>query len=198
MKNLTQGNPLKLILQFAFPLLIGQLFQLFYSLADTRIVGETLGEQALASVGATSTLSDLLINLLIGVLNGFAIITASYFGANDEKNLKKSIGNSILLGIGTAIVISAVSLCFLSPILQALNISPELLPSARSYISIILTGLLAPTLYNLCASILRAMGDSFTPLIFLIVSNNNPVLLRQSQGHPLLPPRLNSLISLVF
>ena len=91
MKNLTIGKPLKLIMTFALPLFVGQLFQLFYSLADTRIVGATLGEEALAAVGATSTLSDLLVGLLNGITNGFAIVIATRFGANDEKGMKKAI-----------------------------------------------------------------------------------------------------------
>jgi len=170
MKNLTEGKPLKLILQFALPLFIGQLFQLFYSLVDTRIVGETLGEAALAAVGSTSTLSDLLMSLLIGTLNGFSIVIATCFGAKNESNMKKSIAGTILFGTGMAIIISVLSLCFLTPLLQFLNISTDLLPNAKAYISVILAGLVVGTLYNICASILRAIGDSFTPLLFLILS----------------------------
>ena len=170
MKNLTEGKPLKLILQFALPLFIGQLFQLFYSLVDTRIVGETLGEAALAAVGATSTLSDLLMSLLIGILNGFGIVIATYFGAKNETNMKKAIACTIFFGTGMAVIISTFSLIFLSPILQFLNVSADLLPNAKSYISVILAGLVIATLYNVCASILRAIGDSFTPLLFLILS----------------------------
>ena len=170
MKNLTEGKPLKLILQFALPLFIGQLFQLFYSLVDTRIVGETLGESALAAVGATSTLSDLLMSLLIGILNGFGIVIATYFGAKNENNMKKAIAGTILFGTGMAIIISVLSLCFLTPLLQFLNVSMDLLPNARAYIRVILAGLVIATLYNICASILRAIGDSFTPLLFLILS----------------------------
>jgi len=170
MKNLTEGKPLKRILQFALPLFVGQLFQLFYSLVDTRIVGETLGETALAAVGSTSTLSDLLMSLLIGILNGFGIVIATYFGAKNELNMKKAIASTIFFGTGAAIIISVLSLCFLSPILQFLNVSGDLLPNARSYISVILAGLIIATLYNICASILRAIGDSFTPLLFLILS----------------------------
>ena len=170
MKNLTQGKPLKLILMFALPLFVGQLFQLFYSLVDTRIVGSTLGETSLAAVGATSTLSDLLMSLLNGITNGFAIIIATYFGAKNEKAMKKAMGGTILLGIMAAVIISILSLLFLSPILSFLHISQDLLPQARAYISVILIGLIAATSYNICAAILRAMGDSFTPLIFLIIS----------------------------
>ncbi|MBQ4536436.1 MAG: MATE family efflux transporter [Lachnospiraceae bacterium] len=170
MRNLTEGKPLKLILLFALPLFVGQLFQLFYSLVDTRIVGATLGDTALAAVGATSTLSDLLMSLLNGVTNGFAIVIATYFGAGNEKAMKKAVAGTILLGIAAALFVSVVSLFALSPILRFLNISEELLPQARSYIGIILIGLLAATAYNICAAILRAVGDSFTPLIFLMIA----------------------------
>ena len=170
MKNLTNGKPLKLILLFAVPLFIGQLFQLFYSLVDTRIVGSTLGEEALAAVGSTTLLSDMLTGLLNGFTNGFALIIATFFGANDTKSMKKAVGGTVLLGIASAISVSALCLLFLSPILRFMNISDDLLPQARSYIAVILAGLLAATLYNVCAAILRAIGDSFTPLIFLIIS----------------------------
>ena len=170
MKNLTEGKPLKLILQFASPLFIGRIFQLFYSLVDTRIVGATLGEAALAAVGSTSTLSDLFISLLNGITDGFGIVIATYFGAKNEKHMKKAIGNAIIFATTMAILISVISLRFLSPILNFLNISQDLRTNAESYISIILIGLITATLYNICASILRAVGDSFTPLIFLIIS----------------------------
>ena len=170
MKNLTHGKPLKLILLFAIPLFIGQLFQLFYSLVDTRIVGSILGDEALAAVGATSSFSEMLLSLLNGLTNGFALIIAAFFGADDTKNMKKAVGGTVLLGVISSICISVVCLLFLSPILRFMNVSDELLPQAKSYISIILAGLLAATLYNVCAAILRAIGDSFTPLIFLIIS----------------------------
>ena len=170
MKKMTSGNPLKLILSFALPLFVGQLFQLFYGLVDTRIVGATLGENALAAVGATSTLNDLLIALLNGITNGFAIIIATYFGARDEKHMKKAVGGTVVLGIAAALFISVFSLLFLTPILNFLNIAPNLLSQAKAYISVILAGLIAATCYNICAAILRAIGDSFTPLIFLIIS----------------------------
>lgn len=170
MKNLTHGKPLKLILLFAVPLFIGQLFQLFYSLVDTRIVGSTLGDDALAAVGATTTLSEMLLSLLNGFTNGFALVIATFFGADDTQNMKKAVGGTVLLGIVSSICISALCLLFLSPILRFMNVSAELLPQAKSYIAIILAGLLASTLYNVCAAILRAIGDSFTPLIFLIIS----------------------------
>ena len=170
MKDLTTGKPIKIILLFAIPLFIGQLFQLFYSLADTRIVGAILGETSLAAVGATTTLSDFLIGLLNGFTNGCAIIIATYFGSGDRDNMKKAIGGTILSGIVLSVLISAGCLLFLPWILGALNVADFLMAESRAYIGIVLAGLLAATLYNVCAAILRALGDTFTPLLFLILA----------------------------
>ena len=170
MKDLTTGKPIKIILLFAIPLFIGQLFQLFYSLADTRIVGAILGETSLAAVGATTTLSDFLIGLLNGFTNGCAIIIATYFGSGDRDNMKKAIGGTILSGIVLSVLISAGCLLFLPQILGALNVADFLMAESRAYIGIVLAGLLAATLYNVCAAILRALGDTFTPLLFLILA----------------------------
>lgn len=170
MKDLTKGKPIRLILLFAVPLFVGQLFQLFYSLADTRIVGQTLGNEALAAVGATTTLSDMLLSFLNGLTNGFAIVIATCFGAKDERQMKKAMGGTILLGSCCAVVLSGLCLLNMSGLLKLLNISPELFAAARGYIGIVIAGLLAATLYNICAAMLRAIGDSFTPLLFLILA----------------------------
>ena len=170
MKDLTSGKPLKLIITFAIPLFIGQLFQLFYSLVDTRIVGQILGENALAAVGSTTSLSDMLVGLLNGLTNGFAIIISTFYGAKDYIHMKKSIAATLLLSIGFTVVISLLCLLLNNPILNLLNVSDILLPQAKSYICIILAGLIASTIYNAYAAILRAIGDSFTPLIFLVIS----------------------------
>lgn len=169
MKSLTKGKPIKVILLFAIPLYIGQLFQLCYSLIDTRIIGGTLGEVSLAAVGATTSLSDMLIEFLNGIICGFGIIISTFFGAKDEKNMKKAVGGTIVLGMAGTIIISAASLILLPQILKVLNISDELMPQSAAYIGIILAGLIAATLYNICAAVLRAIGDSYTPLIFLII-----------------------------
>lgn len=171
MKSLTKGKPLKVILAFAIPLYIGQLFQLFYGLVDTRIIGQTLGEASLAAVGTTTSLSELLIEFLYGIICGFGIIIAHFFGAKDEKKLKKAIGGTVILSLGITIAISGIGLIFLPQILDFMNVSEELSSEAYTYIRIIIIGLVATTFYNICAVILRAIGDSFTPLIFLIISN---------------------------
>ncbi len=170
MKDLTNGKPLKLIITFAIPLFIGQLFQLFYSLVDTRIVGQILGETSLAAVGSTTSLSDMLIGLLNGLTNGFAIIISTFYGAKDYINMKKSIAATLLLSIGFTIIISILCLLLNNQILSILNVSDTILSQAKSYICVILAGLIASTIYNAYAAILRAIGDSFTPLIFLIIS----------------------------
>lgn len=170
MKDLTNGKPLKLILTFAIPLFIGQLFQLFYSLIDTRIVGEILGETSLAAVGSTTSLSDMLVGLLNGLTNGFAIIISTFYGAKDYINMKKSIAATLLLSIGFTIIISILCLLLNNQILNILNVSDAILSQAKSYICVILAGLIASTIYNAYAAILRAIGDSFTPLIFLVIS----------------------------
>lgn len=170
MQNLTKGSPLKMILMFAVPLFIGQLFQLFYSLVDTRIVGALLGDTALAAVGATTSLCDLLNNLLNGFTNGFAIIIATYFGAGNKRIMKNAVAGTVILSTGIAIFISVAGSVFTNNILHILNVSPILYEGSAAYLKIIMAGLIAGAMYNMLASILRAVGDSFTPLIFLIIS----------------------------
>lgn len=170
MKDLTKGRPSILILTFALPIFLGNLLQLTYSLIDTRIVGSFLGEDALAAVGATTTLSNLIIGFLLGLANGFAIIAAQRFGAKDIRGLKKSFASSLMLGIAIAASLTIVGLVFLNPILRFLNVPEELLFVAREYSFVIIAGLLATLLYDVCAATLRALGDTVTPLIILAVS----------------------------
>lgn len=174
---MTKGKPIKVILYFAIPLYIGQLFQLCYSLIDTRIIGSALGENSLAAVGATTSLTDLLIEFLNGMICGFGIIISTFWGAKDKKQVKKAIGGTLFLGSASTAFISIVCLILLPQILHILNVQEELLSDASHYLSIIIAGLMASTLYNICAAVLRAIGDSFTPLLFLIISNVLNILL---------------------
>ncbi len=171
MKDLTRGKPIKLILLYALPLVIGQLFQQFYTLVDVRIVGETLGELPLAAVGATTPLADFLIGFINGMSNGFAIVVATYFGAKDEANLKRSVAASFLTGAAAALLFTGISLICIKPILNVLQIEEELMPLALQYICVLIVGLIFTSLYNVCAAVLRAVGDTATPLILLIVSS---------------------------
>lgn len=170
MKDLTKGKPSVLILTFALPIFLANLLQLTYSIVDTRIVGTFLGENMLAAVGATTTLSNLIIGFLLGLSNGFAIVTAQKFGAKDIRAVKKSFATAIILGVSTALVLTVAGLVFLHPILKFLNIPDELFKESASYISVIIAGLLATFLYDICAAVLRAIGDTITPLIILAIS----------------------------
>lgn len=170
MKDLTKGNTLRLILGFAFPLAIGNIFQIFYSLVDTRIVGSFLGENALAAVGSTSSLNNMIIGFLMGMTNGFAIIVARYFGAKDEKGLRKSAAATFSMGTLLSVLFTIVSVLGLRPVLVALQTPEELLEQAYQYFRIILIGMTGAMLYNVCAGLFRAVGDSMTPLLFLIAS----------------------------
>lgn len=170
MKDLTIGNPVKAMFGFAVPLLIGHLFQLAYGLADTRIVGSCLGDNALAAVSATTTLNDLIVGFLVGLTNGFAVITARCFGAGDMDKVRKTFASSIKLGLIVSAILTVFSLVFLEEILLLLNTPEEHLVSGMEYIGVILAGMTFSMLYNTLASTLRALGDTAAPLIFLIIS----------------------------
>ena len=170
MKDLTKGRPSVLILTFALPIFLANLLQLTYSLADTRIVGTFLGDNALAAVGATTTLSNLIVQFLMGMCNGFAIISAQCFGAKDMDRLRRSLGNSLVLGLLAAVVLTIGGLVFLQLILRFLNVPENLLHTATQYVSVIIAGLVVTLLYDVLSATLRAIGDTVTPLIVLAVS----------------------------
>lgn len=176
-KILTEGVPWKQILAFSVPIFWGRVFQLLYSLIDTKIVGSTLGELALASVGSVSTLYTLLTGFLNGLTLGFSIISAMHFGSGDTKKLKKSYAGAILLGMATTVVIVVCIISFLTPILHILNVPQAEFEMSCSYVSILVWGLLVTLFYNICANTLRAIGDAVTPLFFLILASVSNVIL---------------------
>lgn len=169
--TLTEGNPVKLIVLFAVPIFLGNLFQILYSLIDTKIVGSTLGETALASVGSVSTLYNLLTGFFNGLTLGFSVVTARFYGSGEEKALKKNIAGAITLGFGTAIVLITLTAVFLKPILRLLQVPTEQFDMSYSYIVVLVWGMFITLAYNLCANTLRATGDSVTPLIYLVISS---------------------------
>lgn len=169
--TLTEGNPVKLIVLFAIPIFLGNLFQILYSLIDTKIVGSTLGETALASVGSVSTLYNLLTGFFNGLTLGFSVVTARFYGSGEEKALKKNIAGAITLGSGTAIVLITLTAVFLKPILRLLQVPAEQFDMSYSYIVVLVWGMFITLAYNLCANTLRATGDSVTPLIYLVISS---------------------------
>ena len=169
--TLTEGNPVKLIVLFAIPIFLGNLFQILYSLIDTKIVGSTLGETALASVGSVSTLYNLLTGFFNGLTLGFSVVTARFYGSGEEKALKKNIAGAITLCFGTAIVLITLTAVFLKPILRLLQVPAEQIDMSYSYIVVLVWGMFITLAYNLCANTLRATGDSVTPLIYLVISS---------------------------
>lgn len=169
--TLTEGNPVKLIVLFAIPIFLGNLFQILYSLIDTKIVGSTLGETALASVGSVSTLYNLLTGFFNGLTLGFSVVTARFYGSGEEKALKKNIAGAITLGFETAVVLITLTAVFLKPILRLLQVPAEQFDMSYSYIVVLVWGMFITLAYNLCANTLRATGDSVTPLIYLVISS---------------------------
>lgn len=169
-KTLTEGTPWKQILLFSIPIFWGNVFQLLYSLVDTKIVGSTLGTEALAAVGSVSTLHTLMTGFLNGLTLGFSLITAMCFGAKNRKRLKKSFAAAISLGVLTTLALVLILMIFLHPVLNLLHVPQTQFEMAYAYISVLIVGLFATLFYNLCANTLRAIGDALTPLIFLIVA----------------------------
>ncbi len=170
MRDLTKGSPAKLILLFTVPLLIGNVFQQFYNMIDMIIVGQTLGKNAIAAVGATGSLTFLIIGFAQGLTAGLAIITAQRYGAKDYRGLKKSFAASVVISLVVTVILTVLSLLFIRPMLQLMQTPPEIIDQAQTFISIILLGIFASVSFNLLSNVIRALGDSRTPLFFLIIA----------------------------
>ncbi len=169
-QDMTHGNPVKLLLAFSVPMLIGNLFQQFYNMVDSIIVGKFVSSNALAAVGASGSLGFLFFSLCFGMSAGIGIMISQYFGAGDEENLKKSIANSIYVIGTTALIMAVVSFSLAKEILVLLDTPESILQDATTYLRVSSLGIMAIALYNGVSAILRALGDSKTPLIFLIVA----------------------------
>ena len=170
-KDMTQGNPMKLIVGFALPLLFGFLFQQFYNLVDTVIVGRFLGVNELAGVGATGSVNFLVIGFCMGVCNGFSIPVAHKFGAGDYKGMRKYVANSAWLGIAFSVVLTTVTVVLCRPILELMKTPEDIIDFSYDYIVIIFAAIPFTFLYNIVSGVIRALGDSKTPVIFLVISS---------------------------
>lgn len=170
-KDMTQGSPFKLILFFAIPVLIGNMFQQLYSMVDTIIVGQCLGTDALAAVGATGSFNFLINGFTWGITSGFAVLPAQFFGARDEKHLRQSVAQAIILSVFFTVLLTVVSIVVTRPVLELMKTPGNIINDSEIYIKTIFAGICASMLYNMCACILRALGDSKTPLYFLIISS---------------------------
>ncbi len=169
--DMTKGNAVRMILTFAIPLFIGNIFQQVYSMVDTMVAGYCLGDQAIAAIGSTSSLYGLVIDLAWGLNSGFALIVTQAFGAHEQGKICKSIGHMMVLdGIITA-VLTIPALIFLPSLMRLMNTPENIFDQAHSYMAVIFAGLPATICYNMFAGILRAFGNSRTPLYFLIFSS---------------------------
>lgn len=170
-QDMTEGNPIKLLLNFAIPLFIGNIFQQIYSMVDTMVVGYQLGDSAIAAIGATSALYSLIIDFASGMNNGFGFVVTRCFGAHNERNFKQSIAGMLMLNTSISVIITTIVLLFLRPLLEFLNTPEEIFEQAYLYIFIICAGMIGTVYYNMFAAILRAVGNSRSPLYFLMLSS---------------------------
>ena len=169
-KDMTVGKPASVIINFTIPILIGNIFQQFYNMADAIIVGRCVGNRALAAVGSTGTFMFLIYGLVTGMTVGFTVSTAQRFGAGDMDGMRKSVASAIKLAAIVTALMTAVTMIFMRPMLRLMNTPSDIFDDAYSYIMIICAGIAAQVLYNMLSAILRALGNSKTPLYFLILS----------------------------
>ena len=169
--DLLKGSILKSLIIFAIPLLISNIFQQLYNTMDTMIVGNFLGDTSLAAIGACTAVYDLLVGFALGIGNGLSIVTARSYGSNDEKLLKKSVAGSLVIGVFVTAIIMVISSLFLFPLLKFLNTPTEIINESYSYISTLTLCVGVMFAYNLFAGLLRAIGNSVMPLIFLVISS---------------------------
>ena len=168
--DMTKGNPMSIIFKFTLMLLLGNVAQQLYNIVDTIIVGRNVDELALAAVGSTGTIMFLMFGTSNGMVSGFTIVTSQRYGAGDSKGVKASVTNGLYLSLIIAALITVAGLVFMRPLLVLMNTPEEIFDYALTYISTICAGIVCVILYNYCASLMRAVGNSLMPLIFLICS----------------------------
>ena len=175
--DLMNGPIFQSLVIFMLPILVSSLFQQLYNTVDTMIVGNVLGDTALAAIGACGAIYELLVGFGLGIGNGLAIVAARSYGAGDDEQLKQTVAGSIVIGLIASAVITLAGAVGLRPLLELLDTPAEILEDAYRYIIIIDYGILVMFAYNLCAGLLRAIGNSVMPLVFLILSSVLNVIL---------------------
>lgn len=170
-QDMTKGNPTKLILLFALPILIGNLFQQFYAMADTFIVSQTLGVRSFAAVGSTASIINLIIGLAIGLTAGLAVITSQRYGQKNEEGIRRNLAASVLITAVLSLVLTVFSVAFARPILEFMRTPEALIDEAYAYVIVMFAGIGITVLFNLLSNVLRAIGDSRTPLLFLAMTS---------------------------
>ena len=169
-QDMTQGEPWKNMVKFSVPLLIGNFAQQLYSTVDSIVVGQYVGDNALAAVGATGPIINLLLVLLMGISTGAGIMVSQYYGAHDRANLSKTVGNCLTLTVIASVIITVVGLIATYPILEMLKTPNEIIADAHMYLIIMYYGMLGMSFYNIISGILRGLGDSVSPLLYLLVA----------------------------
>ena len=170
-QNMTQGSPVRLLLRFMLPVLLGQLVQQTYNMADSIIVGRILGANALAAVGASTSVQFMILGFCSGICDGFAIPVAQQFGAGDYGKMRTFLYHAILLTLGISLVLTSATALLTGQIIHLLNVSDEIAGNATLYLRIIFLGLPFTLFYNLQASLLRAVGNSRIPFLFLLTAS---------------------------
>ena len=169
--DMTKGAPSRLIARFIIPIIIGNIFQQLYNMVDTIIVGRFVGLDALAAVGATGSVVFLILGFTQGLTTGFTVLTAQRFGAGDKEGMKKSIGSAIVLSVFVTVIMTVLSIAGMDTLLRWMNTPEDIFEMTKQYIVIICAGIVCNVLYNLQASILRAIGNSVVPLVLLFISS---------------------------
>jgi len=169
--DMTKGNILKLLVSFMLPMLFGNVFQQFYNIVDSIIVGQFVGADALAAVGATGSINFLFFSLCNGLANGTGIVVSQYFGAGKDQDAKKAVGNAVYIMAVSAGLMTTLGITFAYPILKALHTPSNIIMDSTRYMQVICGGIVCISVYNCVSAILRAVGDSKTPLYFLIISS---------------------------
>ncbi len=175
--DMTKGKPTSLILKFIIPIIIGNIFQQLYSMVDTIIVGRFVGVDALAAVGATGSVTFLILGFTQGLTTGFTVMTAQKFGAGDREGMRRSIGNAAVLSVIVAVIMTVISMAGMDMLLTVMNTPDDIFQMTKEYIMIICAGIGCNVLYNLLASILRAIGNSMVPLVLLLISSVSNIVL---------------------
>lgn len=169
--DLIHGPIFQSLITFALPLLVSNVFQQLYNTVDTMVVGNYLGDVSLAAIGSCTSIYDLLVGFALGIGNGLAIVTARSFGSQNRELLKKSVASSIVIGLIVSIALTTIGMICLHPLLELLNTPVDIIQEAYSYISVIVLFIVVMFAYNLCAGLMRAIGNSVMPLVFLIISS---------------------------
>lgn len=170
-KDMTVGNEFSLLLTFSIPMLIGNLFQQFYNMVDSIVVGKYVGADALAAVGATGSLNFLFFSMCFGLGNGIGIMVSQYFGAGDDTAVRKTIFNSVMIIASISLIMGGTGFIFARSILEFLNTPANIIDNSTLYMRIVFVGIPAVASYNCVAAIMRSLGDSKTPLVFLIITS---------------------------